>query len=413
MAHVLVGVVPAQEALFERPPIRYSQTQGKDAASRLLAEIEAGRVVLPRNSAKETLREVLRILKVPESSQVLVFSKTSEQIGLIHPGNPRAVYFSDDVYVGYVPGGLIEIAASDPVLGMVFHTIDPRLESPRPRRDDSCLSCHASARTERVPGVMVRSIFPDADGRPLGAAGSFDTTEASPIAERWGGWYVTGRHGLARHMGNVTAHGDEAEPTLDREAGANLTTLVGKFPVGLHLRDDSDIVALLVLEHQCRMHNLIHQASQASLRARWMHAQLHPDKAFDGPESAVTTALSRAADSLVNGFLFAEEADIGEDIEGGGDFARHFEEAGPRDADGRSLRELRLHHRLFKYRCSYMIHSPSFAAAPPELRRTTLKKLATALADGSPSSPARHIPERERRQLSALLATTTPDWPKN
>ena len=419
-AHLAVAMLPgmvtpgfAQEALFERPPILYSESPARDAASRMLADIEAGRVVLPSDSPREMLRAVLRILKVPEWSQVLVFSKTSEQFGLIHPGNPRAVYFSDEVYVGYVPGGLIEIAASDPGLGMVFHTIDPRSASARPLRDNSCLSCHASARTERIPGVMVRSIFPDADGRPLGAAGGFDTTDASPLSERWGGWYVTGRHGLARHMGNVTAHGDDAEPVLDREAGANLRNLSGKFPAGLHLRDDSDIAALLVLEHQCRMHNRIIQANQDSLRALWMHEQLHPGTSPDGPDTAVGATLARAADSLVKAFLFSDEADIGEDIEGDSEFARRFGEAGTKDASGRSLRDLRLHHRLFKFRCSYMIHSPSFAAAPPGLRKATLARLAEALTDSSPTGLAHHIPEREREQLTALLASTIADWPKN
>ncbi|MFM7180151.1 MAG: hypothetical protein ACKO2G_01605 [Verrucomicrobiales bacterium] len=411
-ALALATAGPAQDALFERLPIRYSETTAKDAASRMMADIEAGRLVLPKDSPRNTLREVLRVLQVPEWSQVLVFSKTSEQFGLIHPGNPRAVYFSDDVYVGYVPGGLIEIAASDPALGMVFHTIDPRAPSAKPTRDDSCLSCHASVRTERIPGVMVRSIFPDEDGRPIGAAGGFDTTDASPLSERWGGWYVTGRHGLARHMGNVTARGEDAEPTLDRDAGANLRDLAGKFPAGLHLRDDSDIVALLVLEHQCRMHNRIHLANQDTLRAQWMHEQIHPGTPQDGPDTAVTATLSRVADSLVRGFLFSDEADIGEDIAGGSEFARRCEEAGPKDSDGHSLRTLRLHHRLFKYRCSYMIHSPSFAAAAPALRKATLERMARELADSAATGLAHHIPERERQQLAALLASTIADWPK-
>jgi hypothetical protein len=403
----------AQEALFERPPIRYSETPAKDAASRMLADIEAGRLLLPNNSPRDMLRAVLRILKVPEWSQVLVFSKTSEQFGLIHPGNPRAVYFSDDVYVGYVPGGLIEIAAADPVLGMVFHTIDPRAASARPMRDNSCLSCHASARTERVPGVMVRSVFPDAGGRPLGAAGGFDTTDSSPLSERWGGWYVTGGHGAARHMGNVTAHGDETDPLLDREAGANLRNLAGKFPSGLHLRDDSDIVALLVLEHQCRMHNRILQATQDTLRAQWMHEQIHPGTPADGPDTTVTATVTRAADALVRAFLFTDEVDIGEDIEGESEFALRFEEAGPKDAAGRSLRALRLHHRLFKYRCSYMIYSPSFADSPPALRKATLSRLAGALSAPSLSGLADHIPARERQQLAALLSATIADWPES
>ena len=403
---------PGQDANFERPPTRYSLSPGRDAANRMLADIEEGRLTLAGGDAKKVLREVLRILKVPEWSQVLVFSKTSKQVGLIHPGNPRAVFFSDDVYVGHVPGGLIEIAAADPALGMIFYTIDPQAALARPTRDNSCLSCQASARTERVPGVMVRSIFPDPDGRPLGAAGGFDTTDASPLSERWGGWYVTGRHGPVRHMGNVTTLENGADPHLDREAGANLESLAGKFPAGLHLRDDSDMIALLVLEHQCRMHNRIHQANQDTLRAQWMHEQLHPETPADAPDSELMKTISRSAEMLVKAFLFSDEADLGEEIAGDSEFALRFSETGPRDRDGHSLRDLRLHHRLFKYRCSYMIHSPSFSATHPGLRKATLARLSDSLADSTPSSPAQHIPARERASIAALLSGTIPDWPK-
>ena len=379
----------------------------------MLAEIETGRLLLPTGDARETLRAVLRVLEVPEWSQVLVFSKTSEQFALIHPANPRAVYFSDDVYVGYVPGGLIEVAAADPVLGMVFHTIDPRKPGAKPARDNSCLSCHASARTERVPGVLVRSVFPDKDGRPLGAAGGFDTTDASPLPERWGGWYVTGRHGSVRHMGNITATEDGDAARLDREAGANLESLAGKFPPGLHLRGDSDLVALLVLEHQCRMHNRIHQANQDVLRAIWLHDQLHPGEPADAPGTTAAETITRCAGQLVEGLLFTDETDLGEEIAGGSEFARRFSESGPRDPEGHTLRELRLHHRLFKYRCSHMIHSPSFAGLSPALRRTTLLRLAEALGGEEPGGPAAHLAPGERRRIASHLAATLPGWPKS
>jgi hypothetical protein len=280
-------------------------------------------------------------------------------------------------------------------------------------RDNSCLSCHASARTERVPGVFVRSVFPDADGRPLGAAGGFDTTDASPLAERWGGWYVTGRHGTARHMGNVTAFLDGDTVRLDREAGSNLQSLQGKFPAGLHLRDDSDLVALLVLEHQCRMHNLIHQANQDVRRALWLHEQLHPENPPETPGSHVAETLTRCADRLVEGFLFTDETDLGEEITGGGEFARRFAETGLRDPDGFTLRELRLHHRLFKYRCSHMIHSPSFAGVSPALRRTTLTRLAEALRSDHPSPAGSHLAPGERKRIADHLAATLTDWPKS
>src|SRR5436853_7732015 len=48
---------------------------------------------------------VLRSLQIPVSSQVLVFSKTSFQSPKISPRMPRAIYFNDDTYVGFVHGG--------------------------------------------------------------------------------------------------------------------------------------------------------------------------------------------------------------------------------------------------------------------------------------------------------------------
>ena len=71
--------------------------------------------------------------------------------------------------------------------------------------------------------MLVRSLYPDRTGTPVFGAGSFITGHESPLQERWGGWYVTGTHGAARHMGNAVLEGTHEPEGLDREAGANVT----------------------------------------------------------------------------------------------------------------------------------------------------------------------------------------------
>ena len=406
------GHVRAEDPAYERPPVSYSTSQANDAGTRLAKAMADGTVALRPGEGKDVLRQVLAALKVPEWSQVLVFSKTSKQTDLISPATPRAVYFSDDVYVGWVPGGLIEIAAADPKLGMVFHTMDPRGARPGPpARDNTCLSCHASARTERVPGVFVRSVYPDANGRPLLRHGGFDTTDRSPLAERWGGWYVTGRHGAARHLGNALARDDDGSLVIDTEANANLDTLAGKIDTTRYLRPDSDIVALLVLEHQCQVHNLIHRCSLDLARMRWMDSQIHPGEDPERADGPYRQMAGRCADELVAAFLCSGEADLGDGVEGSGEFTRNFAMTGPRGRDGHSLRDLRLYRRIFKHRCSPMIYSPSFLQAAPTLRAMTMGKLRDALAADANTGPAAGIPVAERQRTLAILAETIADWP--
>ena len=404
--------VRADDEFFERAPISYTNSVAKDPGSALASAMAAGTTTIKAADSRAVLRQVLALLKVPEWSQVLVFSKTSKQTDLISPATPRAVYFSDDVYVGWVPGGLIEIAAADPDRGMIFHTIDPReaIVAP-PARDNTCLSCHATARTERVPGVFVRSIYPDANGRPLLRHGGFDVTDHSPLTERWGGWYVTGHHGNARHLGNAIANDNNGQLVIDTNPGANLDNLSGKFDTTRYLRPDSNIAALLVLEHQCRTHNLIHKCTLDLLRMRWLETQIHPDENPDRADGPYAAMAARCAGELAAAFLFTNEADLGDGVEAAGDFTAKFPATGPRARDGRSLRDLRLYRRLFKHRCSYMIHSPSFQHSPPMLRQLTLAKLHDALSAKDQSGLAAHIPVAERDRILAILADTIPAWP--
>ena len=130
---------------FEDPPINYSTTVPVDAVSRLNAAMAKQAEEIRGWPARRRLRWLLEQLQVPVESQLLVFGKTSLQRGLISPGNPRALYFSDEAYVGWVPGGAIEITVFDPVLGATFYVLDAQQPETAPliARSQECLLCHA------------------------------------------------------------------------------------------------------------------------------------------------------------------------------------------------------------------------------------------------------------------------------
>ncbi len=72
------------------------------------------------------MRSVLAALRVPVSSQTLVFSKTSFQYPKISPERPRALYYNDDVYVGQVHDGrLLEfVSFMIPCRAAIFYVMD-------------------------------------------------------------------------------------------------------------------------------------------------------------------------------------------------------------------------------------------------------------------------------------------------
>ena len=97
-------------------------TAAAAAASEPISELQqrlnAGQSKLEFEKDHGYLVSLLKLLKVPISSQTLVFSKTSLQSERISPKTPRAIYFNDDVYVAWIPGApLIEFMSVDPVKG--------------------------------------------------------------------------------------------------------------------------------------------------------------------------------------------------------------------------------------------------------------------------------------------------------
>ena len=146
----------------DHPSIAYSTAPVSDPVSAFNAKLESGSAALKYDEGTGYLRSVLEGLGVPVESQTLVFSQTSFQASQIRMHNPRAVYFTDSVAVGYVRGArLIEIAAQDPKQGVVFYELSQQQsQAPRLTRNNDCLACHLSWETLGVPGLMVQSVYP-------------------------------------------------------------------------------------------------------------------------------------------------------------------------------------------------------------------------------------------------------------
>lgn len=414
---ILVGLLACAsplahgEEFFQQPPISYSAGISSDPLAQLARDWEIGRNRITATEPLAFLRELLAKLNVPEESQVLVFSKTSKQAALISPQTPRALYFSDNLYVGFVPGGSIEIIACDPLLGPVFYLLElPAGDRPAAvSRSLDCLSCHASARTEEVPGMHVRSVVTAPDGHPILSAGTHSTNHSSPLSERWGGWYVTGTHRGVRHMGNLTT--DAQHPQLDPDAGSNWPSLAGKLDTTRYLRPTSDIVALMVLEHQCRMHNLITKANMEYRRALWLAKALDATLTEEDTGTSAHRVATGRAGAIVSELLFRGEAPPGPDgVEGDAAFQAAFARNALRAPDGRSLKDFRLYGRIFKHRCSYMIDSAAFFSLPPKIRRLVYAELRDILTHAGGGPPFAYLSASERQNITAILDATHPAW---
>ena len=150
-------------------PIDYLGKATADAGRRLNGRLKMRTVQLEYRQKNGYLRALLDALEVPVESQLLVFSKTALNQKLVNPQNPRAVYFNDEVTVGWVPGAAsIELTAIDPLKGPIFYTLLQSPEKPpRLQRESRCLACHAGTTTLQVPGLMVRSFLTDKTGKPI------------------------------------------------------------------------------------------------------------------------------------------------------------------------------------------------------------------------------------------------------
>ncbi len=401
---------------IERDPIRYSSAAPRNAISRLQERLEKGTARLEYEPKHGYLRSVLRALDVPESSQVLVFSKTSLQRERIAPRTPRAIYFNDEVLVGFCNRGrVMEISAADEEIGTAFYTIDqaPGEKPVITRQTESCLICHSSSANLGFPGHLVRSLYVDRQGNPMLASGSFRTDHASRLAERWGGWYVTGTSGGQKHMGNTICTGSGRPEASDNTDGVNVVDLADRFKTSMYLTPHSDIVALMVLEHQAGMLNRLARAGMETRMA--LHYQREMNKGLgqpaDEPAESAQSRIHSAGDAVVEYLLFGGEARLTDHIKGTSPFAADFAARGPRDSKGRSLRDFDLQTRLFRYPCSYLIYSRAFDSLPREVKEYIYQRLWEILNGRGTGKDDLKLSADDRTAIVEILRETKRDLP--
>jgi hypothetical protein len=419
--------VVGQGADYDQPPISYSSTESRDPVAEIKKRIAAGEEVFKPGTGPEMLAQVLKILEIPIESQVLVYSKTSAQNARISPERPRAIYFSDEAYVGWVQNGNIEITAFDPKLGAIFYLVDISESNagkqPQFNRNANCLTCHAGGPTREVPGPLVRSVSAGPTGMPEFSAGTFFVGDDTPLENRWGGWYVTGSSGDQIHRGNTLAIVDP-----DSDDGDLVLKPVISDPLRLESLDEvidtepylhggrSDIVALMVLEHQVATQNAILQGSYEARRAIYRSRSLRRELGEKNPDAlskTTRTLLEHQADRIVRKLLFADEFQMVDNgVEGDVSFQQAFARNERESSEGRSLKDFRLYERLFKYRCSYTIYSSIFDNQPGPLRDAVYLRLHQVLTAPITPQGYEYLSASERERIFQILVETKQGLPK-
>lgn len=405
LAGSLVYSLPQQfTASIEHPAIEYSTRPANDPVARLNRRIEEGQRQLSFGGSGGYLQSVLGAFDIPVSSQTLVFSETSLQREHITPTNPRALYFNDNVTVGWVPGtDSLELAAQDPEQGIIFYQLaQTPQENPQFVRSRECLQCHIGAFTGGVPGLLTMSMLPLSDN-PNEYAQGWGVDHRTPIEDRWGGWYVTAKQPPERHLGNVPVHHVERS-YVRAEVTPQFESVAGEFDASRYPSEHSDVVAHLVLNHQVAMSGLL-------IRLAW-EARITAHAAAQGQTEELPDRVRAVANELVDYLLFVDEAPLPRKVEGSSTFTREFSTKGVRDGQGRSLRDLDLERRLLRYPCSYMIYTEAFAALPGPAKAAVYERMWEILSGRETRQVyTTRLSLANRRAVVEILRDTKPDLP--
>ncbi len=374
---------------LDDPAIQYAQRPLNDPVSQLEKRLQKGQVKLESApNGLGYLPSVLKLLDVNPDSQALVFSKTSTQNDKIGPRTPRAVYFNDDVSVGFVrDSDVLEIASLDPQQGVQFYALVDA-EKPAFVHAEGCLRCHQGPVTLGIPGLVISSVHPVSQTRQE-HGNSFMTDHRTPLSARWGGWYVTGTTGSQTHLGNNTNLVDPVRSgPLSTQPTQNLTSLADLFDTSRYLAPTSDVVALMTLEHQVRMINLM-------VRIGW-----------DARLGTAPEMLNPEIEQMLKYMLFTDEEALREPVKGASTFTETFPKRGPRDKQGRSLRDFDLKTRLFRYPLSYMIYSPAFDGLPEKVRDRVYQRLYEILTGHDNAKTFANLTPETRRAILEIVTAT-------
>ena len=409
------GYVPYSDA-----PIRYRDPVNDPVAVAQQA-LDEGKARLTYDAKRGYLPSVLKLLKVPLSSQTLVFSKTSFQFTRISADHPRALYYNDDVYVGSVhQGKTVELVSFDPMQGAIFYLLDDvETDKPRFQRAElDCTQCHIAAGTRGVPGVLLRSVYPSQTGNLTPRTPQYITDQKSPLKQRWGGWYVTGALAPAT-MANAAAVSQPGDNNaLADKPLPMLGPVATPFDASAYLAPTSDQVALLVLAHQTQMHNLITLANyqtRIALYALAGDAGAGRAVSLNALPADTQEKIRRPAEQLIRYLLFSGETPLGgldrRKAIASSAFARDFAAEGARDSRGRSLRDFDLHDRIFRYPCSYLIYSSAFDAISEPAREYVYHRLLQILTGQDQGADFAGLSAPDRQAILSILLETKPGLP--
>ena len=409
-AALLVGQRPTDPVSTRHPAIDYATRPTTDPVAMLNQRLASGEVQLAFEPGQGYLRSVLNALKVPVESQLLVYSETSLQSNFITEKTPRALYYSDTASVGWVQAAdTLEVAAWDPQQGQVFYQLDQKPAArPHFNRTQRCLECHEGNLTMGISGMLTMSMLPLSDN-PNEYAQGWAVDQRTPFEDRWGGWFVTGTAVPTRHLGNVPVY-HVKRSGVRAQAAPKLTSVAGRIDASVYLTPYSDVVALMVFNHQTLMTNLITRLNWATRVQDY--DRLRPAAPVrQASLQASDDPVARTALELVDHLLFVDEVPLGGKVQDSSGFARAFSAHGPKGTQGRSLRDLDLTRRLMKYPCSYLIYSPAFDALPARAKTMVYDRLWTVLSGRTDDPAYTKLSAADRQAIIEILRDTKTDLP--
>ncbi len=377
---------------------QYLEKEPKDPFSLIKEELEAGILSYDHEQPLGYLESLLEKLKISKYSQQLVFSTTSLQLSKISPRNPRAIYFNEDLYLGYVPGGEIEVIGIDPEMGAIPYIFSPpygkeKAWHPKAIRSRRCMNCHANADIGGIPGLLLSSVIPGPGGGSIDAFRQAETGHSIPYDLRFGGWHLTGSHTFPSSWANSTGVMSLSKVTKIPNPPGSF------FQWKQYLVPESEVIANLILEHQV---GFINRCLGATYRLREFFL-LENSK----DPKLRRERLTREANRIVEYALFLDEAPLPASISfANSGFAKSFQQK------ENPLRQFNLKDRLMERRCSYMIGSSAFQGMPRELKEIVFSQIQAIMTKPQSQLPAKfsYFGETERKEINEALESRFPHY---
>ena len=224
-------------------------------------------------------------------------------------------------------------------------------------------------------------------------------THQTPHPDRWGGWFVTTEkasipYAQRAHEGNITFSGrgnTSNQVFVDWLDSAPETRG--------YLSSSSDIVTLLVFDHQMHAVNLL-------TRLNW-ESRIAADQKT--PSAEVIALVTELADYL----LYVGEMPPLVQLVPLPGFAEHLEARTPKDRQGRSLAQLDLDRRLMRYPCSYMVYSPAFDGLPRSTKDAVYRRMLDILSGHDNRPKYGRLSADDRSAVLDILHDTKPDFPRD